>query len=861
MRFYRLLLHLYPRGFLADYRHEMAAVFAERVRELRARWGLLTPVAAASAAVADVVPNALAVHREMLRQDVGYALRSLARSPGFAITAVLLIALGVGANTAAFSLADFVFVRPLPYPDADRIVKVFTTTPGYGRVELSPPHLRDWSAASRSFESFGAFVGGAVNLVGAAEPRRLTVTRVTPEAMPVVGVPAAIGRSIGPTDSTNTTVIVLSWALWQSHFGGSTDVLGRAVRLDGSPYTIIGVMPPSYRFPDRSVEAWLPLALGAADMTDRTNSYLTGIARLKPGVTVERARAELTQIARQQAAQHEGEETDGANVYRLRDEVGSRARALVLALCGAALCILLLACANLASLLLARGTHRARELAVRSALGAGRERLVRLMITESVGLAMLGSALGIAVAVAGVPLLGHFVPSGLPVAERPTVDARVLAIALLVVGLTAALFGVMPAVRAGTRAGFDALRAGARTGGGQTQRLRAGLVMLEVAASVVLLVSSGLLVRAVWRLQAIDPGFRSERVLVVRTALPWPKYATVAKRHAFYERVLRDVRALPGVERAAYVTDVPIRRGGGIWAVEIPGAEVSRDGPVRASLRFATPGYFAAMGIPLRRGRDFTDGDRQDAPYVLVVSESFVRQFWPGQDPIGKRVGYAQAERTIVGVVGDVHVRGLEQESEPQAYVSHQQVRDSAIMGYLPKELVVRATLPPASLLPAIRRAVAAADPEQPVSDVATLPEIVGTETAPRVAQLRLLGVLSAIALLIAGVGIHGLLAFMVSRRAHELAVRRALGAGTQGIVRLVLGEGLVLASLGLVAGLVFAYPAARAMGALLAGVTPADPLTLAAVAVLCLATAIAGCLRPALSASRVEPTMALRAD
>lgn len=864
MRLYRALLRLYPAGFLADYRHELCAVFAERTRGLS---GPLAPLRAAAAAVADVVPNAAAAHRDMLRQDVRHAARALRRAPGFAVTALLLVALGVGANTAAFSLADFVLLRPLPYPDADRLVKVWQRTPGYGRNQLSPANYRDWSAAgARALAGFAAYATGAANLVGVGEPRRLEVARVTPDLFRVVGVPALLGRVIVPSDSADGGVVVLGHALWQTRFGGAGDVVGRVVRLDGVPYTVVGVMPPSFRFPRRLVEAWTPLVLRERDFADRTDTYLEGVARLRDGASFERARAELVAAAARVEAPFAAETGEvGAAVYRLRDELPARARLLVLALCGAALCILLLACANLAGLLLARGAHRARELAVRAALGGGRERLVRQLLTESVGLALLGGVVGVAVAVAGVPLLGSLVPSALPVAERPAVDGRVLGIALLLVVGTAVLCGVMPGVRTAGRGAFDALRDGGRTGGGRTQRLRAALVVVEVAASVVLLVSSGLLIRAVWAIEAVDPGFRAGQVLTVRTALPLPAYAVTARRDRFYARVLDGVRALPGVRGAAFATGLPMRMTGGVWKVTVPGAPVAPDERPSASLRFVTPQFFATLGVPLLRGRDVAATDTRDRPYVAVVSASFARRHWPNADPIGRRFAVANDERTVVGVVGDVRVRGREQPSEPQVYLPAPQVADSAIVGYAPKELVVRTTGPAAAaaaaLLPAIRRAVRDADPEQPVSDVATLAEIVDGETAPRVTQLRLLAALSAVALLVAGVGIHGLLTYAVSRRSQELAVRRALGARAAGIVRLVVGEGLLLAAAGIAAGVALAYPAARAMGALLAGVRPVDPPTVAAVALLCLATAALGCLRPALRAARVAPLAALRAE
>ena len=859
MWFYRALLHLYPAGFRAEYGAELRAAFAERAAEID---GPLATLRIALAALADVVPNAVAVHREILAQDLRHAARSLRRTPGFAATAIALVALGVGANTAAFSLADYVFARPLPFPDADRLVKVWVATPGYGRVELSPAVHRDWAARERSFAAFGAFWPGEVNLVGATEPRRLAIVRVTPDVLPLLGVPALAGRVLNSADSADGSVVVLSHALWRSQFGGADDILGRVVRLDDAPYTVVGVMPPSFHFPDRSAEAWVPLLLREEDFEDRSNSYLTGIARLRGGVSLEQARTDLAAVAAEVVQQHPDDGDDiGANVYRLRDELSSRARLLVLALCGAALCILLLAAANLASLLLARAQGRRRELAVRTALGAGRDRLVRQLVTESVAIALVGGIVGVAVAAACVPLLGHLVPSGLPVAGRPTLDLRVLAVAVMVVAATSLLFGVVPGLRTGADDVADALRDTVRAGGGRSRRLRAALVVVEVASSVVLLVSSGLLIRAVWRIQSIDPGFRAEHVLTARTALPRPRYDVTARRVRFYEQVLGDVRALPGVTGAAYVTGLPMRMTGGIWSVALPGEEEERDGSKLASLRFATPRLFATLGIPLVRGRDLAESDTRERPFVAVVSESFARRHWPGEDPIGKRFTFALSERTVVGVVGDIRVRGLERDSEPQVYLPYRQIADSSLVGYFPKDLVVRSTAAPATLLPAIRRAVRAADPEQPVSDVAMLEEIVGAETAPRVTQLRLLVMLSAIALVIAGVGIHGLLTFAVSRRSQELAVRRALGAQSRDLVALVMGEGMLLTVVGIVAGVALAYPAARAMGVLLAGIEPADPLTLGAVAALCLAAAGIGCLRPAASAARIDPLAALRAD
>jgi putative ABC transport system permease protein len=865
MRLYRALLHLYPAAFRAEYRDDLCATFGERARELSGPFGRLRR---ALAALADVVPNALAVHGEMLRRDLGYAARSLRRTPGFALTAILVVALGVGANTAVFSLADLVLVRPLPYARADRLVKLWegdaNGSASGGTNEASPANYRDWKAMASSFSGMGAYWRQAVNLVGSAEPRRLETVRATADLLPLLGVPPQLGRLFTADEAGRGQLIVLSHALWTSQFGGDPHVIGRSVRLDGAPHTVVGVMPVSFQFPSRAVEAWTSLALHEDDFAERDNTYLEVLARLRPGVSAERARREMALVSARLERQHPVENRNiGAVVLGLRDELSERSRMLVLALCGATLCILLLACANLASLFLARGAHRARELAVRAALGAGRERLVRQLVTESLGIALAGGLVGLAMAAALERLLARLVPPTLPVAGRPTLDLRALALAAALVLLTGLAFGLAPALRAGRGRALDALRAGARAGGGRTQRLRAALVVVEVAASVVLLVTSGLLIRAVWRIQATDPGFAADRVLTLQTALPLPRYQTTARRVQFYDRVLAEVRALPGVRDAAYVTGLPMVMRGMVFPAGPTREAVREDRSQTVSLRYVTPRYFAVLGIPLRRGRDVAAADRRGQPYVAVVSESFGRHHWPGEDPLGKRFFVADDERTVVGVAGDVRVRGLERTSEPQVYLPYQQVADRAVPGYSPKDLVVRlaGSAAAAGLLPRIRQIVRAADPEQPVANVRAMSEIVADETASRVTQLRLLGALAGVALLIAGLGLHGLLAFAVSKRSQELGVRRALGAQGREIVGLVLREGLVLALIGIVIGVAVAHAAARGMGALLFGVRPADPLTLAVAVTLCLAVAVVGCLRPALQAARVDPLAALNAE
>jgi putative ABC transport system permease protein len=861
MRLYRALLHLYPSSFWAEYRDDLCDAFAERARGFSGPFRFL---AVLLAALSDVIPNAIAAHWEIFCRDLGFAARSLRRTPGFAITAVLVVALGVGANTAVFSIADLMFIRPLPFADPDRLVKLWQGSPDFNTNEVSPANYRDWRTMATSFEGMGAYTRRAANLVGVGEPRRLETVLATPELLPLMGVAPRIGRVFTPHDVAAGPCVVLSHALWQAEFSGDPNVIGTAVRLDGVSHTIVGVMPASFQFPSRSVEAWSSLAFDEEDYVDRTDTYLEVVARLRPGVSAERARQEMGVVSQRLERQYPDENKDiRTTLLELREELSERARLLVLALCGASLCILLLACANLASLFLARGAHRARELAVRAALGAGPERLVRQLVTESVGVSLIGGIVGVALAAAGVPLLARLVPASLPIPEHASLNLRVLVLAAVFVLLTGFAFGLAPAVRAGRSSTLDALRSGTRTAGGRTQRLRAALVIVEVAASVALLVTSGLLIRAVWRIQSTDPGFVADKVLTLQTALPLPKYEATARRAQFYDRVLEEVRALPGVRSAAYVTGLPMAMRGGIWSVSLPGEEEVRDSAHNVSLRYATPQFFAVLGVPLRRGRDIAVTDTNEQPMVAVVSESFAKRHWPNQDPLGKRFNLAASERTIVGVVGDIRVRGLERPSEPQVYLPYRQVPDGSIISYTPKSLVVRTAIPlsAGNLLPRIREIVKSADPEQPISDVRTMSDILAEETASRVTQLRLLGALTTIALLIAGLGIHGLLTFTVSKRSQELGVRRALGAQMGAIVGLVLREGLALALIGIAIGVAVAYTAARGMSALLFGVRPEDPLTIAAATALCLAIALLGCLRPALRAARVDPLSALRAD
>jgi predicted permease len=809
--------------------------------------------------------NAPAAHWDVLKQDLRYTARTLNRARGFALTVILVTALGVGANTAAFSVADFVLLRPLPFPNPDTLVRLCEgprTGGGWGCMnQLSPANYRDLENMSASLQEKGAFANDAVNLVGGGEPRRLAIARVAPEVLPLLGVRPALGRVFESGRNDDINAAVIGYGLWQSQFGGRPEVLGDKVNLNGEPYTIIGVMPPAFYFPTRDVQLWTLLTLREDDFANRTNTYLEAVGRLKQGVTFEQARAELSMLADRLAREYpETNAETGISFFRMRDNMSPRFRLMLLSLSGASLCLLLLTCANLANLLLARAAAHERELAVRAALGAGRQRLVRQMITQSVVLTLLGGAAGVFLAVLIVPLFSTLVPPTLPIAPQPELDVRVLVVAALFTALTALGFGVLPALRAG-RTGFAALRHDNRAGGGRKQRLRAVLVTVEVTMSVILLITSGLLIRAVWRVQSIDPGFVPQQVLTLRTALPRPKYDSPVRRGAYYERVLTEVRALPGVQSAAFISGLPMVVTGLITAVEIPGQEMrsARSGGV--SHRWVTPQYFRTMGIPLLRGRDVEDGDTGDRAWVAVVSASFAQRYWPGQDPVGKTFRHRGQTRTVVGVVGDVRVRGLERNSEPQIYLPAQQIAEAQPANFDPKDLVIRHSGQGDALASAIRQIVRAADPEQPISDVRTMDDVLAGDTATRRAQIQVLAVLAAVAVLLSGVGIYGLLAYMVSQRSQEIGVRLALGAEPAQVGRMIFADGMRLALIGVVPGVLGAYAAARAMSALLFGVAPSDPATFATAVGLALLITFAGSVVPALRAVRVTPMSVLRAE
>ncbi len=865
MAMYQLLLRLCPKSFRLQYGDEMAAIFARRLRDTP---GVFGRVLLWIEALFDVALTAAQTHGDLLRQDLRYTFRSLRRSPGFTGTVVLVAAIGIGATTAAFSLADYILFRPLPFPDADRLVRLWEDQSPYSyqQMEPSPANYRDWKRMGRSFTKMAAYHTGSMNMVGVGDPEQIEYTEVSADLLPILGAQAAMGRVFTTEDDRTGApgTALLSYGFWQERFGGDAGVLGRKVVLDGEPFVIIGVMGREFYFPQRTSRIWTALRFTKDNFVDRTDNWLHVLGKLKPGVTLEQAREEMRAVAAELRREYPKEnEHVGITTESLRQAMNERSPQMLLyVLLGASVCVLLIACTNVANLLLARALVRRKELAVRAAMGAGRERLIRQMLTESAVLALGGGAAGVGLAFAILPFLGRLVPEALPVAQTPSIDGRVLIFSLLISLATAVGFGTVPALRTGADIIAAALGEGSRGGvGGRRERLRSALVLAEIAVSVVLLISAGLLMRALLKVQEVDPGFRSQGVLTMRTTLPMTKYGKAAARFAFYRKVLTEVGRLPGVSGAAYTSFLPMAFRGGVWQVTIPGQLAQPGGHRLASARFITPGYLTLMGTPLLGGRDVGETDTLTKPMAAVVSASFVRQYWPHENPMGKVFHFADADRTVVGVVGDVRVRGLERSSEPQVYLPYRQQPDDSYIFYTPKDLVVRVTGKPDLLMPAIQRIIHNADPQQPIADVQMLSEIVEAETGSRLTQIRILGAFAAIALVLAGVGMHGLLSFVVASRSQEIGVRMAMGAQAGDILGMVLRQSVALVGAGATLGVVLAYGAGRAIQSLLAGVAPADGAAFSGGIALVIATALAGSLVPALRAVRVNPINVIRAE
>jgi len=805
-----------------------------------------------------------------LLRDLRYAGRRLRRTPAFTALVVATLALGIGANTAIFSVVDAVLLRPLPYRDVDRLVAVRHSYPS--QELLAPVDAAGFARYRDEARSFGGLTAVRArwepNLTGQGEPERLVGARVSGRFFEVLGVPAALGRTLLPDEDApgRHQAVVLGDGLWR-RLGADRGIVGRTILLDGEPHEVVGVMPPGFRDPGlRDTELWRPLALPPEEFAGgRGQEWLDLVARLRPGVGIEAARAELAAVARRARADEPGAWPPDWTIAAtpLVEQTTGAIRPAVLVLLGAVGFVLLIACANVANLLLARGAGRGREVAVRVALGARRADLVRQLLAESVLLALAGGVFGVALAWAGVRALGTLAAASLP-GGTPGIDARILGFALLLSLVVGIAFGLVPALQTSRVDLQEALKEGARgaVGARATHAIRRGLVVGEVALALVLLTGAGLLLKSFARLQAIDPGFDTGRLLTFTIALPASRYETEAQRVAFFDRVLGDVAALPGVRAAGAVSILPFGPGGSTNSYRVEGRPFVRGQPGPwGDFRHATPGYFRTLGIPLVKGRLLDERDRAGAPLVAVVDEETVRRWFPREEPVGRRIAFDVDSAgnpvwvEIVGVVGHVKTDGLLGEDRIQLYLPWAQTARPTL------QVAVRAAGDPLALVPAVRAVVRRVDADQPLSRVSTMESMVGDSVGQRRLAATLLAGFAALAMLMACIGIYGVMSQLVAERTREIGVRVALGARRADVLRLVVGQGMTLALAGVALGLLGAFALTRLIRSQLYAVEPTDPATYVLVAALLAAVALAATLVPALRASRVDPAVALRAE
>ncbi len=810
---------------------------------------------------------------DTLLQDVRFGARVLAKNRGFTAVAVLTLALGIGANSAIFSIVNAVLLRPLPFKEPDRLVLVREHFPKlYGpAVNLSGAEFLDYQDGNNVFSQTAGFTDFKVNLTSQGEPQRVQAARVSASFFPTLGVAPALGRGFSAEEDQpgRNDVVVLSNALWRGQFGGDASIVGKTVRLDGRPFTVIGVMPQSFEFPyrdelmDAEAELWVPLALTDKEKQGRADSFdFRFVGRLKPDVTLAQAQADIGTIAARMRQEHpdvySGNLEMTAGVVAFKEKIVGNVRPLLLILFGAVGLVLLIACANVANLLLARGAARQKEIALRSVLGAGRLRLVRQLLTEGLLLSLSASALGLLIAVWAVGLVSRFGPRDVPRLQDVSLDTTVLLFTLLASLLTGLLFGLAPAIHGARLNLGDALKqtSGRASGGRESKRLRALLVVFETAAAVVLLVSAGLLVNSFVRLMRVQPGFDSEGVIVARTALPATRYPREEQNKAVYRQVLARLAATPGVKSAGVATYLPLA---GDWGIGFRVEGAGENEFHNADGTWVSNDYLRTMGIRLLKGRGFTDDDREDTTPVIIVNQTLARTYFTGGDAVGKRLQWGGWNGgqwlTIVGVVNDVKVSALDAETQPMIYMPIFQIpraRPNVIF-------VARTDASLAALAASMRDAIRSVDKELPAYDIRTMNDVVAQSVAQRRFSMMLLSVFGATALLLAAGGIYGVLSYWVTQRMQEIGIRMALGAQMRDVFRLVVGQGMQLALVGVAVGLTGALAVTRLMSGLLFGVGATDPATFILVALLLTAVALLASYIPARRATKVDPMVVLK--
>jgi predicted permease len=812
---------------------------------------------------------------EQLIQDIRYGLRSMRRAPGFTVVAVVTLGLGIGANTAIFSMVNAILLRQLPFKNPEQLVAVDSKRTDPGKHPFTIPDFIDYRDQNQTLEQLAAFATWSASLTGSGEAERVQGMRISANAFQLLGVEAVAGRALVPEDDTpgRQNVVVLSHGLWQRRFGADPRLIGQTLLLNGNSYTIVGVLPPQFIFPIREAELAVPLAPDADPWRSARTStnFLRAIARLRPGVTLAQAEADLTSIAgrlrQQYPAANENQNKLGVTLTPLNDEVVGNYRHALWMLLGAVGFVLLIASINLASLSLARASTRHREMAIRTAHGATRWRLIRQLTTESLLLALLGGLIGLLLAWWGINFLLALSPAGMPRLSEVGLDARVLVFTLAVSLLAGSIFGILPAVKASRVDLNEELKSGGRGGndGAARNRVRSFLVVAEIAISLVLLLSAGLLIKSFSRLQEVRPGFESENLLAVRLSLPKTRYADRDAVISFYDQLLPLVEGLPGVGAVGAVSALPLSGTRASIEFTIEGRPSPRNEVWVADYRIASTGYFRAMKIPLQRGREFGEQDNAQTTPVAIISETLARRFWPDGNPVGARLSIDDNNQgprpvEVVGVVGDVKHLSLEDEPTPHIYLPLRQLHEDGVVWMANNQYwLIRSQVPPLTLAAAVQREIRKVDPEVPASNVKTMEQYLSASVSPRRFNLWLLTVFAIAALVIATVGIYGVMSYSVAQRTREIGVRMALGAQRSDILRMVVGHGMSLAVAGLAAGLVGALALSRLMGGLLYQVSTTDPATYILLTFFLLLVTLAACLVPARRATKVDPMIALR--
>ena len=881
-RLYWTLLLAFPKRVRQEYGRDMEQLFATQLEE--ARRGGLPPARMWSLALVDAVrhggaqrlePAQLAAKRlrcsvqrwrwwmRAIRQDVAYALRLLGRQPGVTAVAVLTLALGIGANTAIFSAVDAVLLRPLPYPEPDRVMMLWEKRPAEGVLDnvVAPGDFLDWAKMNSTFEAMAGLTTVPVDLTGSGDPVRVFAGAVSAPFFEVLGARPMLGRTFRSDEVIpgKHRVVIVTHRLWQDRLSANREIVGQTISLSGVPYDVIGVLPPTFEFPDDTLDLWVPMAFAAGATPTRASHYLTVYGRLKAGTTIEQARTDMDRVGAQLEEQYgDTNRGHGVHVISMAEQLKGPIRSPLLLLLAAVGFVLLIACVNVANLLLARAAGRRREMAVRAAVGAGRPRLAGQMLTESVVLALLGGTAGLLVAWWASGALRQLVPAEVPLLgiEHIALEPRVLAFTFILSALTGLCFGVLPAWQLSGQDVSGSLKDGGRSAGGLKKGLRGALVVSEIALASLLLIAAGLTVRSFQSLLNTDAGLQENGVLTFGITLPSSRYGAAETQAATFARIEETLRSVPAVNSVGATSFLPLSGADARRGVGIEGREPTSDTPTRAHPRFVTIDYFRAMGIRVKEGRAFTTGDRLDAPPVVIVNETMARRYWPGSSPIGRRVilgGNNESWREVVGIIADVRHWGLDAPVNPEIYFPLTQFPFPAMT------FVVRASGDPASLTAAARDRLRAIDPNLPLANVRTMPDVAAESVASRRAGMVLLAMFGLLALTLAAAGIYGVMSHMVALRRAEIGIRMTLGARPSSVMGLVLKEGMGEAAAGLAIGAVGGVLVMRTFRSLLFEVHPADPLTIAAVTVLLLGTAALACIVPARRAMRVDPVEALR--